>query len=194
MRSFSGLLILLLALLAEPAAAETLTLTVDPEASSVTFTLGAFLHTVEGSFRIEEGKVAFDPETGTASGRVVVDATSGATGSEGRDEDMHAKVLESETHPDFVLTPTRVEGTFNPSGASELTLHGTLAIHGGKHEISIPTTVAVSPVEGNALRVEATGTFTVPYVEWGMEDPSKFLLRVKKSVEVTVHAEGRIER
>jgi|GEM_PF-264288 len=185
---------------------EALTVVLDPEASTVTFTLGATLHTVEGSFQVEEGEITFDPTTGEASGRVVVDATSGDSGNDSRDRDMHAKVLESESYPDFVFTPTRIEGDFQPSGASQVTLHGTLAIHGDEHEISIPATVAVNPVgdasetasaesSGNGeLRLEATGSFEVPYVEWGLEDPSKFILRVKKSVDVTVRAVGRIRR
>lgn len=209
MKSLPSLLILLPALLPAlvgapgPAAAETYTFALDPEASTVTFTLGATLHTVEGGFRIEEGVVVFDPASGEASGRVVVDAASGDTGNDSRDQNMHADVLESGTYPDFVFTPTRLEGAFDPSGESEVTLHGKLAIHGGEHEIAIVATARVTNAaaasasggeSGDGLRLEATGTFEVPYVEWGMKDPSKFLLRVRKSVEVTIHAEGRIER
>lgn len=179
---------------AAPSAAEELTLMLDPEATTIDFTLGATLHTVEGSFRLEEGELTFDPETGDISGRVVVDATSGNTGNDKRDRDMHRKVLESERYPDFVFVPTRLEGAYEPARASDVTLHGTLQIHGGEHEIAIPATVAVNTTGGGERRLEATGTFEVPYVEWGMEDPSKFLLRVAKSVEVTVHAEGRLER
>lgn len=188
-----ALLALLLPGIAATAAAEEITLTLDPEATTIDFTLGAFLHTVEGSFRLGEGQLTFDPETGEISGRVVVDATSGDTGNDKRDRDMHRKVLESEKHPDFVFTPSRLEGVFEPAGASDVTLHGTLRIHGGEHEIAIPATVAVNPTASGGRRLEATGTFEVPYVEWGMKDPSKLLLRVAKSVEVTVHAEGRIE-
>ena len=178
---------------AAPLLAEELILTLDPEDSTVGFTLGATLHTVEGSFRLEEGELTFDPETGEVSGRVVVDATSGETGNNKRDRDMHRKVLESEQYPDFVFLPSRLEGAFDPAGASELTLHGTVRIHGGEHEVAVPATVAVHAEEGGERRLEATGTFEVPYVEWGLKDPSRFLLRVAKSVEVTVHAEGRIE-
>lgn len=163
--------------------------TLDPEASTVGWTLGATLHTVEGTFRLESGEVTYDPRTGDVSGRVAVDATSGESGKEGRDDDMHRKVLESETHPRFVFTPSRVEGTFDPATGSRVTVHGTLEIHGGSHEITVPLTAAV-----NDGSFEATGSFTVPYVEWGMEDPSKFLLRVDKEVEVTVRAEGTLER
>lgn len=189
------------------------TFELDAGASRVQFTLGAFLHKVEGSFRVTRGEIRFDPETGRASGRVVVDATSGDTGNEKRDRDMHSKVLESEHYPEIVLEVREVR---DDAGASEsgqeaqgkqedalpggvpgqLILEGTLSLHGGEHEVSIP--VRISPAEASgaeeALQLKATGTFRVPYVEWGLEDPSTFFLRVEKHVDVSVHAEGLLRR
>jgi hypothetical protein len=43
---------------------------------------------------------------------------------------------------------------------------------------------------GAAKRLDATGSFSVPYVEWGMKNPSKPFLRVGKAVEVSVDAKG----
>lgn len=169
------------------AAPGEITMNLDPQASRITFTLGATLHTVEGSFQVVEGEVRFDPATGEASGRIVVDATSGDTGNDKRDRDMHAKVLESEQFPRFVFIPERLEGSFEPSGRSQVVLHGSLEIHGDSHPVAIPAEVGS---EGD--RLEADGHFEVPYVEWGMKDPSKFILRVEKSVEVEVHAVGRL--
>jgi len=41
-------------------------------------------------------------------------------------------------------------------------------------------------------RFTAVSSLEIPYVEWGLEDPSTFLLRVAKVVEVTVAAEGTV--
>jgi hypothetical protein len=46
-------------------------------------------------------------------------------------------------------------------------------------------------VTGTALR--ASGTLRVPYVEWGLEDPSNLFLRVAKQVEVRLEAQGALE-
>lgn len=181
---------LFLVCLTVPAApAHAATVTLDPAASSIEFELGATLHTVEGSFDLTEGRVTVDPASGEASGRIVVDATSGDTGKEKRDRDMHEKVLESDRHPTIVFHPARVEGEVPTSGGGAVTLHGSLDIHGSRHPLAVPLDVTV---DGD--RVTATGSFTVPYVEWGMEDPSTFILRVDKEVEVTIEAVGRFER
>ena len=35
--------------------------------------------------------------------------------------------------------------------------------------------------------------FPIPYVEWGMSDPSFFVARAAKTVDILVRAEGRWE-
>jgi len=189
MRRRTALLLALAALFAAPAAGEEVTVRLDPAKSRIGFTLGATLHTVHGSMKLTRGEVRFDPESGAAEGRIVVDARSAETGNRDRDADMHAKVLESGRFSDIVLAVERIEGGFQPKGTSRLTLHGQLSIHGRSHRVSLPAEVTV---EGG--RVTAKLEFTVPYVEWGMKDPSKFLLSVAKVVKVTVEAQGTLER
>jgi polyisoprenoid-binding protein YceI len=170
-----------------PAASEPLALQLDAKRSRVEFTLGATLHEVKGSLRVSEGSIRFEPQGGAASGRVVIDATSAATGNESRDRDMHGKVLESARFPRIVLAVEQVEGAFQRTGRSELRLRGTLELHGASHPVTIPV---VATVKGDS--VTATGSLTVPYVEWGLHDPSTFVLRVAKQVRVTVQAVGKL--
>jgi polyisoprenoid-binding protein YceI len=154
---------------------------IDPAKSAVQFTLGALLHTVHGTFRIKSGAVRFDPNSGKASGQISVDVRSGNTGEGTRDRQMHANVLESERFPDAVFSPDRINGRLASSGASDVEVHGMLRIHGRDHEMTIPVRVQMQ----NAS-VTARAKFTVPYVSWGMRDPSTFVLQVAKSVDVDV--------
>ena len=186
-RFLLGLLAGSLLALALPASAAERTVTLDPEKTKISFSLGAVMHTVHGTLKLESGEVRFDPETGAASGRIVVDAKSANTGNESRDRDMHAKVLESERFPQFVLEVARVEGRLDPGGTSKLTLKGKLAIHGSTHEVAWPAEVTV---EGAIVRAKAS--FKIPYVAWGMKDPSGAVLRVAKEVPVTVEAVGKL--
>lgn len=160
----------------------------DPEDTRIEFTLGATMHTVEGTIDLVRGTVVFDPETGEASGEIEIDAQSAATGNAKRDRKMHRQVLESERHPRIVFRPTRVEGAVAPDGSGTLRLTGTLDIHGKSRPLEI-----AADVRRDADRSVATATFRIPYVEWGMEDPSVFLLRVEKHVDVTVEARVTIE-
>lgn len=76
---------------ASPAPAQEAVLELNPAQTQVSFTLGNVLHTVHGTFKLKQGTVKFDPATGHASGLVVVDATSGDSGSHARDHKMHKR-------------------------------------------------------------------------------------------------------
>jgi len=176
---------ILLALGASAAAsAAERVLTLDPQATSVTFLLAATAHKVHGTLHLESGEVRFDPATGVASGEIALDARLAETGNEKRDRKMHEVVLESARFPRIVFRPTRFEGTL---AGGEAHLVGTLTLHGDEHPLTLVATVQI-----DGERVKATSTFAIPYVEWGLEDPSVFVLRVAKSVEVTVEAVGSL--
>ena len=70
-------LLLSLALLATPARAAELALNFDPAQTKVAWTLDGNLHTVHGTFHLQSGSIHIDPQTGKASGELIVDARSG---------------------------------------------------------------------------------------------------------------------
>jgi polyisoprenoid-binding protein YceI len=156
-----------------------------PAKTSVNFTLGDVLHTVHGSFNLKSGIVHFDPATSRISGEILVDAASGHSGSEGRDKKMHSEVLESARYPDIGFRPDRVDGRVATIGASVVQVHGMFVIHGAEHEITIPVRLEMSPDHWTA-----TSNFAVPYVKWGMKNPSTFVLRVDQSVDIDIQASG----
>ncbi len=169
------------------AAGETLpsqprSIAIDPAQTKVEFTLASLLHTVHGDFHLKRGTLSFDPRSGKASGELVVDATSGESGSPARDKRMHAAILESAQYPEIAFRPDRVDGKVAPEGKSQVQLHGLFTIHGVAHEILFPATVDAA---GGQYTV--AGTFEVPYVRWGMKNPSTLLLRVSDKVEITIH-------
>ena len=175
--------------LALPALAADYTLDLRPEATKVQFTLTDPLHTVHGMFNLKRGEIDFNTDTGKASGQVVVDVASGNSGSDARDSRMHANVLESKKYPEAVFTPDHVDGTLAVPGASTVKVHGTFTIHGVPHEMTMDVHTS-----GNDERMHATMAFEIPYVAWGMKDPSNFILKVGKSVHMTIETAGPLQK
>ena len=158
---------------------EELALHLDPARTTVNFALPATLHTVHGSFKLKRGAVRFDPATGRISGEVAIDATSGNSDNESRDKRMHKDVLASGRYPEIVFTPDRVDGAVAATGGSRVQVHGTFRIHGADHEMVIPVDVHMA-----AGQATATARFAIPYVKWGMKNPSNLLLHVGDQVEI----------
>jgi polyisoprenoid-binding protein YceI len=182
-----SLVALVLVAFVESAAATELQIELDPELTSVSFRLQATLHSVHGEAVLSTGSLRLDSESGIMTGAVSIDATSAETGNKKRDRKMHEKVLLTARHPEIVLQARRLKGEFAQQGTSDVILHGTIQILGRPHEVSIPMHIEI-----DGGRFTASFDFDIPYVEWGLEDPSTFVLRVAKTVQIRIAARGSI--
>lgn len=181
-------LAMLALLLASRAAAQDAVVELDPTETQVSFTLGDVLHTVHGTFKLKRGTVRFDPTTGHASGLVVVDATSGDSGSRARDHKMHKDILESVQYPEITFAPEQVQGQVLPQGDFKVQVLGTLTLHGAGHPLTL---VIQAHLAGEQLTADTH--FTIPYVSWGLKNPSTLFLRVNDTVDIAIHAAGQIK-
>jgi polyisoprenoid-binding protein YceI len=163
-------------------------LTLDPAQSTVHWTVDSSLHTVHGTFALKSGTLHFDPETGKAGGEIVVDATSGESGSNSRDARMHKEILDTPRYPEVIFHPTQVEGKVGQAGASDVKLNGIFSIHGTDHDLT-----ALVHAELTGDRWKGTGKFEVPYVKWGIKNPSNFLFKVKPVVNVELEMSGDVK-
>jgi polyisoprenoid-binding protein YceI len=163
------------------------TFTLDPAQTKINFTVDSTLHTVHGDFRLKRGAIQFDNTTGAATGELVVDSASGESGSDGRDKKMHKDILESPKYSDIVFTPQHVKGTVANEGKSTIEVEGILSMHGKSKPVTMPLDVQLQNGTGSA-----DGSFSVKYQEWGMKNPSTFILRVNDTVHIHVHAVGKI--
>ena len=172
---------------AAPARAGEQALRLDPDATTIAFSLGATLHSVEGTIRLVSGEIRFDPVTGAASGEIVVDARSAGTGLDSRDREMHDEVLESAGHPRIVFRAGALRVVRRDAAGAVVELAGTLELHGETRPWKLPAKLVF---DGDRVRIESN--FRLPYVDWGLRDPSAFLLRVDRFVDVRVASEGRL--
>jgi len=169
------------------ASAQQETLTVNPSSSSVAFGLTGTGHEVHGTFRITSGTVEFDPGAPKMTGSIVVSAASGDSGDKSRDKNMHAQVLDVDHFADVIFQPQSYQGTIAKSGDSTVQVSGIFTLHGTPHDITVPMQVHI-----DGANVTAKGTFIVPYVKWGLKDPSVFILKVAKEVHIDLNLVGTV--
>ena len=167
--------------------AQEAVLELNPGQTRINFTLGDVLHTVHGEFKLKRGTINFDVLTGKASGLVVVDATSGNTGSHARDHKMHKDVLQSVQYPEITFAPQQVQGQAPAQGDFKVQVLGTFTMHGSSHPLGL---VIQAQWAGSLLTADTN--FTIPYVNWGLKNPSTLFLRVNDTVDIAIHAVGRL--
>ena len=185
---FMTSLLLTFLALSHAAPARQITVEFDTAKTKIDFVLNDFLHTVHGSFQLTEGRVAFDSDTGSVSGAIIVDAASGKSGNGTRDRRMNRDILENTQYPEIRFSPEAINGNISTAGASSANVTGSFAIHGASHKVTIPMVVKISGAD-----ITATGKFVVPYVAWGMKNPSTFILRVSDTVTIDFLAIGRVQ-
>ncbi len=186
LRNALGILLCAGTVCAPRAHTEEIVFDLDAAHTEVDFTVAATLHAVHGAFHLRNGTVRYDPATGKAAGEVIVDVTSGVTGNRSRDRKMHADVFESSRFPEAVFTPTAVEGRFSSEGISELQITGMLRIHGAAHTMKL-----AAHVETKGDQWTATLHGEVPYVQWGLPNPSTLFLRVSNTAQLEIRATGQ---
>jgi len=173
---------------APPPPANEIVLGVDPAQSKVHWTLGTTLHTVHGTFAFKSGTFHLDPAVGKASGEIVVYATSGDSDNDSRDRKMHKEVLESSKYQDVIFRPDRVEGKIAPQGQFTVQVHGIFILHGTEHELTVP-------VQAEFAGDHWTGSanFNIPFIDWGLKNPSNFFLKVERAVQIQLELKGPLQ-
>ena len=160
-------------------------LELDPGKTSIRFTLEGSLHTTHGTFALKRGTVRVEPATGQAEGSILVDASSGESGNGARDRRMTESIIEAQKYPDITFSPQHIDGHPHPDGDFQAKVTGILQLHGTDHQIVFDTQGHLS-----GQRLTMRFHLVIPYVEWGLKDPSILLFTVSKEVDVEVTAEG----
>jgi polyisoprenoid-binding protein YceI len=165
-----------------------MTLHFDPAGTKINWQLKSVLHTVHGTFQLKGGLVTLNEETGTAEGEIIVETASGESGNGGRDRRMRNDVLESTKYPEAIFHPQKVTGVVHAGQTQTVIVEGTFTIHGVDHPLTLQVKTTLN---GDTLAAETS--FELPYVEWGMKDPSTLMLRVAKQVQVNIDARATLK-
>lgn len=163
--------------------AHPINIVLDPAATTIGWTLGDTMHTVHGTFKMKRGYINCNPLTGAASGLIEIDATSGESGNSARDHRMHKNILSSDQYQLITFRPSHIEGTLSEAIHGDFVVEGIFNLHGQDHPMKM--NVSVQPA---ASGLSVKSRFAVPYVQWGLKDPSTFVFRVSKDVIIDVSA------
>jgi polyisoprenoid-binding protein YceI len=174
-------------LLVPDAMAQQQTFVANPDASEVKMTLKTTHEVVNGTFHIQSGSLGFDRSAAKMSGSVIVLAGSGKTGNGSRDKKMNKDILEVERYATVSFEPKSYAGVIAPSGDSTLQVTGIFTLLGTPHEITIPILVHL---EGTTATAKAH--FVVPYIQWGLKDPSFLFWKADKDVAIDLLLSGRL--
>lgn len=172
---------------AATAFAQHQTLTIDPAGSEVRMKLNTTHEVVDGTFHVQSGTVEFDRTHATISGIVIVAAGSGSTGNGSRDKKMNKDILKADQFTTVTFAPTSYSGTLAATGDSTIQVSGVFTLLGTPHDITLPMQVHV-----DASKATAKTQFTVPYVQWGLRNPSFLFWKAENTVTITLTLLGNI--
>jgi polyisoprenoid-binding protein YceI len=176
-------------ILAPVALAQHQTFAVNPDASEVKMTLNTTHEVVSGTFHVQSGSIEFDRGTPGMSGSVVVLAASGKTGNGSRDKKMNKDILEVEQHATVSFEPKSYTGAIAPSGDSTIQVSGIFTLLGTPHKVTISMLVHL-----DGASTEAKAHFVVPYVQWGLKNPSFLIWKADNDVAIDLFLTGRLSK
>jgi polyisoprenoid-binding protein YceI len=185
MKSFA---VLALAVILGPAAlAQHQTFAVNPDASEVKMKLNTTHEVVNGTFHIQSGSINFDRTASHISGIVIVAAGSGKTGNDSRDKKMNKDILKVDQFATVSFTPKAYNGTIAASGDSTIQLSGVFTLLGTAHDLTIPMQIHI-----DGSKATAKAQFVIPYVQWGLKNPSFMFWKAGNDVAIDLNLVGRV--
>jgi hypothetical protein len=180
--------VLALAVILAPAAlAQHQTFAVNPDASEVKMTLNTTHEVVNGTFHIQSGSIEFDHSAPKMSGSVAVLAGSGKTGNDRRDQKMNKDILKVDQYTTVSFAPKTYSGTIAPSGDSTIQVSGVFILLGNPHDLTIPMQIHM-----DGSKATARAQFVVPYVQWGLKNPSFMFWKAENNVAIDLNLVGQV--
>ena len=187
----------LLLLLVVPglAAAEPRPWTLQKGTGRARFRVEAPLDAIEGSSSALSGELRFDEATwAEGTGKIHISLTGFTTGLTLRDEDLRDQFFQTDRFPEATLTLTRLErpsqGVLVPGREAQADAVGTFSLHGKEQPVRIPIWMLLSEEAGHR-NLQVTGSFDVPFTEYGIPRPARLFLKLGTVARVRFEATFR---
>jgi polyisoprenoid-binding protein YceI len=165
------------------------TFAVNPNASEVKIKLNTTHEVVNGTFHMQAGSIDFDRSAHQMMGTVIVAASSGKTGNDSRDKKMNKDILKVEQFTTVSFSLKAYAGTIAATGDSTIQVTGVFTLLGMPHDLTIPMQIHIDGSEATAR-----GKFVVPYVQWGLKNPSFLFWKAENDVAVELNLVGDVSK
>jgi polyisoprenoid-binding protein YceI len=180
--------VLALAVILGPAAlAQHQIFAVNPDASEIKMKLNTTHEVVNGTFHIQSGSIEFDRSSPKMLGSVAVLAGSGKTGNDRRDKKMNKDILKVDQYTTVSFAPKTYTGAIAPSGDSTIQVSGVFTLLGNPHDLTIPMQIHM-----DGSKATARAQFVVPYVQWGLKNPSFLFWKAENDVAIDLNLVGQV--
>jgi polyisoprenoid-binding protein YceI len=186
----------LLAALALPAraAAEPMVYKVDPDYSSVSFTVRHFVSNVPGRFTEFDGTIRHDKQSPAASSvSFTVQAASIVTDNADRDDELRsASFFDVKKFPMLTFTSSEVKA----KDAATLEVTGDLTLHGVTRRVTLPVRLLGTVPTPSGEKAGFETTFTINRKDFGITwnrilDPGGPILGDEVKITIAVEASGQ---
>ena len=187
MESFTVLIFTLI--IAPALLAQHQTFTVNPDASEVKIKLNTTHEVVNGTFHVQSGSIDFDRSAPRMAGTVIVAAGTGKTGNDSRDKKMKKEILRIAQFATVSFAPKAYAGIIATSGDSTIQVSGVFTLLDVPHDLTIPM-----QIHTEGPKATAKAHFVVPYVQWGLKNPSFLIWKAENNVDVDINLIGEISK
>jgi polyisoprenoid-binding protein YceI len=102
---------------------------------------------------------------------------------------MNKDILKVEQYATVSFEPKTYTGAIAPSGESTIQATGIFTLLGTPHEITIPIQLHL-----DGASATAKAHFVVPYIQWGLKDPSFLIWKADKDVAIDLSLVGTISK
>lgn len=153
--------------------------------TKIEFEVDTSLHLVSGVAPGIRGKVWLEDDSfQSIKAEIKIPVQQMSTGNESRDRKMH-KVMKAARFPEVIFTVSQVKNLCDPKsldGGSQCRaeLAAQIQIAGIDKALLVP--VVVRKAAGN---YQVSGTTTLKWRDFGIEDPSTFLAKLKETVSIS---------
>jgi polyisoprenoid-binding protein YceI len=161
--------------------------TANPNTSEIKMTLNTTHEVVNGTFHLQSGSVAFDRHSPALSGSLIVTAASGNTGNASRDKRMDKEILKVDQFAIVSFAPKSYSGVIAPSGDSTIQVSGVFTLLASPHDLTIPVQIHI-----DGANLTARSHFEIPYVQWGLKNPSFLIWKAETNVAIDLNLTGQL--